>query len=444
MKYPGSILDLQVQADGRILDVVSGAFATISRASDKYGLVPGSDVMSSVGPDLLLPMPYSGGGYTADIESSRPNYALNSIPSAFTRGKADNAVWSLTGNPTVAYSEGVGLLGSSQHINIKYGTGATQNVNGSVATSKGVFASGQYAAFSAHLKLRVVSQGGPLAPTADVYLTAWDINDVYLGASYLGTNVSGDTGGWVRLTGRTTPLPADTSYVKMTMRAYVYQAGDEVDIDWCCWQIEHNAAAIDCTSYIPTTTNAVSRPNDVVTIPTLGLFPTQGTVAVVAANSPIPSTEYIWSWYYNSSEFMAMYRANGNYGYPYNLYRTGATSYYTSWQQKDTTEFQSIVFPYEVGQPTSMVVNGEAGGSTYNGAIPNAFGPAPAEIGIGRTTTASISLNAPFHRMVWMPTRLSKAEAIVLSNTLLAGVQEGQIGPVSLMYGAMIAGGIGS
>jgi len=87
------------------------------------------------------------------------------------------------------------------------------------------------------------------------------------------------TGTFSRFTQTYSSLPTGTDHLRVDMKVGSVDSGDSIDLTFDAAQLEKGAFA---TSYIPTTTAAVTRSKDVVTVPTTGWNAAAGTIVAVA------------------------------------------------------------------------------------------------------------------------------------------------------------------
>lgn len=277
---------------GNYFDPVTGTWATVTRTTPKTARVA-ADKLVDVPAGYLALEPWSlhktgGVGLAAIIEEVRTNYLLNSYFAADTNadGLADD--WSVSktvsGTPTVSRTSGIyGPFAQNVYYESASDSGKVVGLQAAM-TAVGSFAAGDAATLSFYAR----SDGSEAGFTA--YLLARDAAGAALGVVSLSLSLTSE---WSRYSLTYATLPAGTSRCIVQLFATGVDTGDIVDFTIDACQLEKGSFA---TSYIPTTTAAVTRNADVVTVPTTGWNAATGTMVAVSRNLGTVQTRRIFAW----------------------------------------------------------------------------------------------------------------------------------------------------
>ena len=427
--YPNATIDLQVKRDGSIRDAVSGAYATITRAGSKYGLVDGRLVEYPANKLAAERYP-SGKGWWAAIEEQRANSILNS------------QLLGTSGSSRLVPDLWIDALGSSSVVNGTVTKVASphgdairvraENIGASVifpAIRQDVpVVAGQVVTFSSFFNNTSsfgTSGGGGCRMQL---VTRASVGGATTGASQ---NISLPNGvtSWARATYSHT-MPAGTTILECRIFLVSLDPDGWAQFDIACPQLE---VGISPTSYIPTTTVAVTRPADLVTFALTGVSrgltaETFGTLS--GADWPTAST---------TNRFMLHSApASGNVNV-LSLYQTAATnavssafgdpsgaSVFGGTNADAASRFEPLAHvlrrngttQHRLSRQRAARAIGEASG-TNMAANPTDWGGV---LRIGMRLGNQQFLNGYFGRVVYLSSYASDAERDALSTALLAGV----------------------
>ena len=405
MAYPGSVIDLQVQADGTLKDTVSGTLATITRAGSKYGIDPVTGLLGSVGANLLYPEKYpNGGGYWAAIEEARTNYLLNS---SLESGSSPLATyWNNDGNNPSLITRTVESSGGADGG--KFQRLAMAGIAGSGSAGimsdqwTGIVAT-ESATFSPYLRESTALVGCGLL----IIIYWYKADGTYIS---LASSAVTPTSSWARYS-VTATAPALAAQFRVGVQFTGIDTGDTGVVDVDAVQLEKGAFP---TSYIPTTTAAVTRPADVVTFPSTALSATQGTLCVVCGQTPTTSGHVAAMWFQNVDNRYGIDLSGGNF----RAVAVGNSTMVAALKAR-TTGIHSIANAWTVGGNVTAYADGVPGtplSLTYAMTAP------PASFHLGQLGNDSAFWNAPLHRLVAFDSALSDEAVATLSAAILAGI----------------------
>jgi len=286
---------------GNYFDPVTGTWATVTRTTPKTARVA-ADKLVDVPAGYLALEPWSlhktgGVGLAAIIEESRTNAYLDSYFAATDI----TAAWASDGTLT-----------RSTDVPAVYGT----------HTAKVVLTGG---AGDSNAIKTLLSQERPYSAAQNVTTSAWArgsatgltvqrfIEAIDASNAVLGTVVAGLTlGAWGHGTLTYANLPTGTVKTRSGIRAIGVDENDTVTLYASAAQSEVGSFA---TSYIPTTTAAVTRNADVVTVPTTGWDAAAGTFVAV---SGAPGGTSAWAaqmdWHKDQNNFLVLRHRYNNKG----------------------------------------------------------------------------------------------------------------------------------
>jgi len=412
--YSGAAIDLQVTRDGRICDAVNGQYVTITRTGRKYGISSVTGKLDSVGDNRLFPEKYANGGFWTAIEESRQNYLLNSGMNVGSGGLATS--WtrssSMTPNSPVQSLDADCIEGAySQRFQVTQGNVTSITSFMYQSTVPASFAAGDLVAGSIWVK----DDSAAGAVGIRMVLKVFNASSGVVTQVFSATATRG--AGWVKLTATLT-AGAATDFAQISvLPVNTPVTGDVFDVRIDAAQLEKGAFA---TSYIPTTTTAVTRPADVVTFPSTSLVAANGTFAAVVGGSTTLG---------NSRRVLSLSPVTGNVRRMELLITATGTGGGCVGGDDGAN-----VYPYGGVNPTSaswtvaMKWSGTVASATTNGAVwtdlaTDATTTLPSDpLYCGSAHAYGNFLNAPVHRLVAFTTALSNAEILDLSNRMLAGI----------------------
>lgn len=293
---------------GNYYDLVGHGWASVTRSTPKTIYDPNDGRIHDVPAGYLAMNPWgayqSGGrGSTAVVEEARTNYLVNSYGAA-NDGSKWTTGWTVSSSVagTVVYSLVPGVYGATA-LRIQY-TGVAGDSGAYILVDQisgnGTFAATESAMASAWVKGALV--GATLVPAIRAYDSAATLTGALDFAAVT------PTAAWRRETAAYSNLPANTAKIMLRPgRITAIDTGDTIDITIDAAQLEKGAFA---TSYIPTTTTAMTRNADVVTIPTTGWNAAAGTMCMVSAlpiNSGVRGgTQLLWRGTNSTTDAIAL------------------------------------------------------------------------------------------------------------------------------------------
>lgn len=396
---------------GNYYDLVSGAAATVTRTTPKTIYDPNTGRIHDVPAGSLAVNPWSayqagGFGFAAVIEEARTNYLLYS----YLDGATAFAAWTADSGLTAA-------LGATAHGLYGASRGASLAADGSNrAFWQGVTATAATWVLSAYVR----KADGSAVSSADMQLCAAAGTSTPIG-TLITTTFTALSGGWYRATGTLTGTAAAWAL------GIGVKAGKAVIVD--CLAASPGAFA---TSYIPTTTAAVTRGDDVVTVPTTGWSGAAGTAVVVGSVQSTDADSQYFGWEANSNNRLSLYSVSAGTIYVFGTVSGGVVKY---------DSIGSIVKGSHVsagrwssGVATRIIMDGVTGARTDVYSEPTGL-PATAYIGAG---TVGYS-NNPVARLAVYSTALTDAQlaAADMTSELLAGYKGNRMAAKLLAIGAL-------
>lgn len=408
---------------GTFVNLVNGATATISRAGVKTVYDPSTGRIYDVAANTLPVLPWSayktgGKGYCAIIEESRVNSLLNSY---FGNGVTS---WDFYANLLVENAAlATTLYGANPLMDVKMTGQSGVSAYAGMSQSAAAVA-GESWTFSTYIDVTEITAG----MTAQLALQAYNAGGTELGAQVLALTPNT---GVVRRTVSYPSLPANTATVTAKIRTSGNMANGKVlrvTLGPC--QLEKGAFV---TSYIPTTTGAVTRNADQVTIPTTGWPTAAGTIVGVAhEGAPSSTAPYLAFWSNtDASDRMTLYRY---------------TAAYAEGRVDGTTRTSSSTLAYPQTNPFVLACKWVGGGAVtaYANGTPgtpsaNLTGTPDAMLAtanVGRQV-ASAYYGGPIHRLIVYGTALDNA--VLASAEMTTGLA---LGPRSGMLAKLMAIGV--
>jgi len=401
---------------GNYYDLVNHGWASVTRSTPKTIYDPNDGRIHDVPAGYLAMNPWSayqsgGRGSAAVIEEARTNYLPNSYGAA-NDGSKWTGGWSFVTNSSAApaHSLVAGVYGSTAwRAAITGAVGDNAVAYFSDDSPPSSFAPGETATFSFWCK------GSSSGINRYANIDA-------MGPSWLGTATVGFTltSSWQRVTVVYSSLPANTTYVRLKFGEVDggFNSGDTLDITIDAAQLEKGAFA---TSYIPTTTAAVTRNADVVTVPTTGWNVAAGTMCMVSAR-PINSgvrggTQLLWRGTNSGTDAIAFIAdAYDNHGL--NVASGGVDGLYTGGGASSAAAVVAA-YSYATGAPITGAVNGVAvTPSVGNYAAPSGLF-ATANIAAG-SNWQQMS-NGPIQRVTVYSSALSSSDVTTVTNAVKNG-----------------------
>ena len=408
---------------GNYYDLISHSWATVTRAASsgapagttgKTIYDPTTQKIYDVPANYLAINPRSDGksGSEAVIESSRINYLLNSsfevdsnsdgLSDSFSeyRSTINAPIWSRTASS---------IYGTAQRMQYNAVTGDAGKYLAiwSVATDVGTFMPGDTATLSFWIK------GSVTGCTFKPGILSRSIGDGYI-ANSQATIVPTST--WQKVTIVYSNLPANTSRLSI-MPIYSDNLTDTsaFDVQISAAQLEKGAFP---TSYIPTTTTAVTRNADVVNVPSTNWSAVSGTIAMVNGHSLSADTS-------NATAINWMTPGNEEGISIYQQYNSNSVNFRTRHVSTDATATKTVgnginVWSgvYSSGTPVLAYVNGTAGTNGSNNILPVGL---PSTATIGSYNTIYYFFNGPIQRAIIYSSALSSTDV----STVTSAIQNG-------------------
>jgi hypothetical protein len=412
---------------GNYYDLVTGLPATVTRATPKTIYDPNTGRIHDVPADSLAVNPWSayqtgGFGFAAVIEEARTNYLVNSYGAANTAGKWDgyNYAEACDGTPTPSIVPG--LYGqTAQRVTYAGLPGETVGyfVPLSVYTAVGSFAAGEAGTLSTWLK--GASSGVPVQLRLYGYQDSTNVGMVFINATL--------TSAWARAAVSYASLPTGTNKCRMYLVCDGIAAGESIDITMDAVQLEKGAFA---TSYIPTTTAAVTRNADVVTVPTTGWSAAAGTmVGVRGVRSFDAYLSRLLHWIADANNHIGL----ADYSAGRYLAHLGAATNAGAAILGAANTVAVRGGTWQTGAVSLTTANGVSGLGTVNAVTPEGL-PATASIG---SYNGSEVFNGPIARATIYATALTAAQLAEASMTseLLAGYKGNRMAAKLLAIGVL-------
>jgi prepilin-type N-terminal cleavage/methylation domain-containing protein len=403
---------------GNYYDLVGKSWATVTRSTPKTIYDPNTQHIYDVPANYLGITPRSDGksGVEATVEEARTNYLTNSYGAA-NNGSNWTTGWSLSGSTvgTPTYSLVTGLYGNTAQ-RIQYtgivgdtGTGSTYLQPLIQATAKGSFSAGDSATVTAYIK------GQLTGVTAHISLYAYDINNIQVGSGVFTSNFSSSSN-WTQLSVNYPSLPTNTSYLVSYFFISGIGPGTSVDLSVGAIQLEKGAFA---TSYIPTTTTAVTRNADVVTVPTTGWNLSAGTLVGVSGQPPLTDTNpaMVARVYTNVSDVFGLATTPTTYGGEFWDFSGGNSQ---KAQAAWVTGYRSIAGVWTDGTLATVYLNGgTAVNSSGNTSNASSFGTAY----IGCFHASAYFYDGPIQRLTVYNLALSSGNVSTVTSAVQNGPQ---------------------
>jgi len=266
---------------GNYFDPVTGTWATVTRTTPKTARVA-ADKLVDVPAGYLALEPWSlhktgGVGLAAIIEESRTNAYLDSYFAA-----ADiSAAWASDGTLTRS-TDVPAVYGTHTAKVVLTGGAGDSNATKTLLSQERPYSAAQNVTTSAWVR------GSATGLTVQRFIEAIDASNAVLGTVVAGLTL----GAWGHGTLTYANLPTGTVKTRSGIRAIGVDENDTVTLYASAAQSEVGSFA---TSYIPTTTAAVTRNADVVTVPTAGWGATAGTFSTVVGYNAASRRILTWT-----------------------------------------------------------------------------------------------------------------------------------------------------
>lgn len=392
---------------GNLYDPISKQWATVTRTTPKTArLADGTIIDVPAGKLALEPwsLHYPGGvGFAPIIEEARTNACLDSY-------FADATI-------TTRWASGVTLSRSSA-VKPPYGTHAAlceyTGVSGDVNATKVLLSqviarsAGQNVTQTFHVR------GAVNGCQAQVYMEALDAASAVLGT--VAANVT-PSGTWARAGVTYSNLPTGTVNVRAGVRVTGVDAGDTASVRAAAAQ---NELGTFPTSYIPTTTAAVTRNADTVTVPTTGWNAQRLTYVAVVTQPSTYATSNIVSWTGGSGDRLWLY--TGYMGRLFAYVNTSGTIVY-AWSDTPASAFVGA------GRFDGSLVKAFVDGGGTTGTAYTAPAIASTTAYVGTETPGFHVYSGGIHRLVVYDRALTDAQLASADMTtgLIAGIDTARV-----------------
>lgn len=387
---------------GNYFDPVTGTWATVTRTTPKTARVA-ADKLVDVPAGYLALEPWSlhktgGVGLAAIIEESRTNAYLDSYFAATDI----TAAWASDGTLTRS-TDVPAVYGTHTAKVVLTGGAGDSNATKTLLSQECPYSAAQNVTTSAW------ARGSATGLTVQRFIEAIDESNAVLGT--VTANIT--LGTWGRNTLTYANLPTGTVKTRSGIRAAAVDTGDTVTLYASAAQSEVGSFA---TSYIPTTTAAVTRNADVVTVPTAGWSASAGTWVAIASRKPV-TNGYLLHASLSSSSRISFY------GTPYDF---GAYLLPGPIQPVKAPTTDPAVAALRWGGGVSRVFAGGSGGTELAYVSPAALA---AVAYIGSHDSAGIYAGVPIARLTVYASALSDAQlaAADMTTALLAGLDTARI-----------------
>lgn len=392
---------------GNYYDLVGHNWATVSRSgSGKTIYDPTTNHIYDVPANYLGVNPRSDGksGSEAVVEESRTNYLTNSYGAA-NDGSKWTTNWSysqsVTGTPTYSLVQG---LYSTTAQRIQYSGNASDTGKAIEPLQKsalGSFSAGDNATFSYWVKGSLVNS------SIRLYMYALDSSGNTLGGVSPAATVSSN---FNQVTVTYSNLPTNTSCVEVFV--FIGVANNSIiDVTFDAVQLEKGAFA---TSYIPTTTTAVTRNADVVTVPTSSWSSSAGSIFVVAGQPGNKTTTRLTQDWYGAGGRINTYQSGGNFYGSFQWTGNNANSHYAT----PGSGYYVGASTFAIGDNVTGYVNGSGGTPTGTPGTPSGL-QSLAYIGQGAGITYLYS--GPIQRLTVYNSALSSSDVTTVTNAVQNG-----------------------
>ena len=410
---------------GNFYDSVTKQYATVTRAASsgapsgttgKTIYDPKTQKIYDVPANQLAVNSRSDGksGYEAVIEEGRTNYAQNSYFDLDSNSDGLSNGWVLfssnvTGVPSYTRSPTTIGYGNYQQRVQYAGTSGDSSGDKWFAfaepTENDTIAAGDVMTMSFYAK------GSVAGMSVSIYYRPETNAGTGTGGASTQTITLTDT--LTRYTMQTTAAPASTQRGQLGIYVTGIGTNDTFDISLSAVQLEKGAFA---TSYIPTTTAAVTRNKDVVTVPTTSWNASAGTIASVAGIVPNISglTNYFAGWYNNGNERLGLADSNAS-NIMGEVTHSGVSA--TGWGSRTNAQ-KTAAYTWTNGGSVTAYVNGTALSNVgVSVAVPTGL-PVSASIG---SLSGSYLYNGPVQRLVIYNSALSSTDVSAITNAIKDG-----------------------
>ena len=412
---------------GTFYDLVGKQFATVNRSTPKTIYDPSANHIYDVPVNYIGINPRSDGksGAEALIEDSRSNYLTNSYfaTDSDSDGRPDNYSYWANQLPPLsgAYSSVAPVMynkSNAHGVRVQV-SGVASAAWGQVFdqyTSVGTFAPTDNCTASIWYKGTATGTVGVrLSLAANNSSNGW-LSDTYSNLFIL-------DGSWHRANLTYANLPAATSSVQFVVGLYGNASGGSIDLTVEAAQVEKGAFA---TSYIPTTTTALTRNYDSVNVPTSSWNPDTFTYVAVANMPPIEggeATAYLLRWDSNSTNDLNQFDINWYSNWFNTTLQLGRVGSWP-WSAHGGTYSPGQYHTYTGSSTPSgwerMYIDSVRDDPDDSPALPNTMRDPESFAKIGSGTNWA-AFNSPIQRIVIYNSQLNDADTTTVTNAVKDG-----------------------